>query len=105
MENMKHYSRAFTAGLREELDAIVEELERRYPDEPNPLAVGVMMAITFMTMIKDDLGDELFYKDLNDLPDTKEALLELLNELSNKMDCVSIRFDFDNMKREIEAAE
>lgn len=106
MTNTIHYSKALVTGTIEEFEGMISEVERRYPNDDNPMVVGLMMCIGVAIALRDDLGEELFYRNLEDIPDTKEAVIALLDEISAKLNDSGIHVTFDDFKKDLlEAAE
>ena len=109
MENTIHYSKALVDGTIDEFEKferLLDEIEQRYPDEKNPVTVGLMMTMAIINSLWECLGDDLFCRNLKDIPDTKESLVDLLDEIAAKMNTRGYTITFDGLKKELlEAAE
>lgn len=106
MENEKHYTRMLELGAIDAIESILDETERRYPDEENPITVGLMLSFCVAIAFIEDLGEELFYRNMRDIPDTKEAFIGLLDEISEKVKLNGVSINFDSIKKRLaEVAE
>lgn len=101
MENEKHYTRVLELGALDAIESILDEVERLYPDEENPITVGLMLSFCITSALIEDLGEELFYRNMRDIPDTKEAFIGLLDEISEKMNLNGYHIDFDRLKKRL----
>ena len=95
MENEKHYTKALELGVIDRMESILDETERRYPDEENPITVGLMLIYSISGPLIEALGEELFYRNMKNIPDTKEAFIRLLDEISEKLNLNGYSIDFD----------
>ena len=102
MENEKHYTRTLELGALDAIESILDETERLYPDEENPMTVGLMLSFCIASGLVEDLGEELFYRNMRDILDTKEAFIGLLDEISEKMNLNGYHIDFDRLKKRLE---
>lgn len=101
MENEKHYAKTLELGAIDMMESILDETERRYPDEENPMTVGLMLSFCITSALIEDLGEELFYRSMRNIPDTKEAFVGLLDEISEKMNLNGYSIDFDSCKKRL----
>lgn len=101
MENEKLYKRALKLGAIDAIESILDETERRYPDEANPITVGLMLGFCMTSALIKDLGEELFYRNMRNIPDTKEAFIGLLDEISEKMNLNGYSINFDCIKKRL----
>lgn len=101
MENEKHYTKELELGAIDMMESILDETERRYPDEENPITVGLMLSFCITSAFIEDLGEELFYRNMRDIPDTKEAFIGLLDEISEKMNLNGYSIDFADLKKRL----
>ena len=101
MENEKHYTKELELGAIGMMERILDETERRYPDEENPMTVGLILGICITSALIEDLGEELFYRNMRDIPDTKEAFIGLLDEISEKMNLNGYSVNFDDLKKRL----
>ena len=106
MENEKHYTKELELGAIDMMESILDETERRYPDEENPMTVGLILSFCITSVLIEGLGEELFYRNMRNIPDTKEAFIRLLDEISEKMNLNGYSINFNNLKKRlVEEAE
>ena len=101
MENEKHYTRALELEAIDAVESILDETERRYPDEENTMTVGLMLIYSIAGALIEGLGEELFYRNMRDIPDTKEAFTGLLDEISEKLNLNGYSINFDCIKKRL----
>lgn len=88
-----------------EINSAIEELDNYMSPGSEVMPLGVLMWFLMLPELKKRLGEDLFYMDLNELDDTKENTIALLEELRDKIIPWEPPMSFEDVIQKLKAAE